>query len=143
MNNNCKENQMAPTHTTITIAELTRLRDLASLVVVEVEVECPTCLEIETALMAGMVGANVPDDAFRRAAIMTGGEYDPSKCPHCHGTGKRTVRKPGPLLDMFEGCIDLLAECIDDDYCQSKAGISFAEMKQTLADAKRKAGLED
>jgi len=51
------------------------------------EVECELCLEYESAMMAGTVGANVPRDAIINAAL-----YDPDNCPICSGTGVKRVR---------------------------------------------------
>ena len=56
------------------------------------EVECELCLEYESAMMAGMVGANVPRDAIINAAL-----YDPDNCPFCSGTGVKRVRVWGKV----------------------------------------------
>ena len=67
---------------------------------VEVEVACEDCIERESALMAGIAGANVPRGAVIHAVLS-----DPATCP-CNGTGKRKQRvrvrcevRPEPLVN--------------------------------------------
>lgn len=54
------------------------------------QVECEACLERETAMMAGISGANVPPIAVISAALDSA-TYNPSRCPDCHGHGVRFV----------------------------------------------------